>query len=87
MPINENEFGKGNRDSSILLMEFLSVNFRNAYDLGELVEAMSSKGKDLTKEDVEALLSALEYGGKVKSRTIDGKTYYKYSVVRGLKLI
>jgi hypothetical protein len=87
MPINESEFAKSNRDPSILLLEFLSFNYRNAYALDELVKAMSSKGKDLNGKDVENLLTALEYGGKVKSKTIDGKTYYRYSVVRGLKLI
>ena len=87
MPINENEFGKSSRDPSILLLDFLSFNFRNAYSLDELVEVVKAEGKGLTKEGVESLLSALEYGGKVKSRTIDGKTYYKYSVVRGLKVI
>jgi hypothetical protein len=87
MPISENEFGKSSRDPSILLLDFLSFNFRNAYSLDELVEVLKAEGKDLTKEGVESLLSALEYGGKVKSRTIDGKTYYKHSVVRGLKVI
>jgi hypothetical protein len=87
MPINENEFGKSSRDPSILLLDFLSFNFRTAYSLEELVEVVKAEGKDLAKEDVEALLSALEYGGKVKSRTVDGKTYYKHSVVRGLKVI
>ncbi len=87
MPINENEFGKSSRDPTILLLEFLSFNFRNAYTLDELVGVLKAEGKDLTKESVESLLNALEYGGKVKSRTIDGKTYYKHSVVRGLKVI
>lgn len=87
MPINENEFGKSSRDPTSLLLEFLSFNYRNAYSLDELVEVMNAKGNDLAKEGVEHLLSALEYGGKVKSRTVDDKTYYKYSVVRGLKLI
>jgi hypothetical protein len=87
MPISESEFGKSSRDPSILLLDFLSFNFRNAYSLDELVAVLKAEGKDLTKEGVESLLSALEYGGKVKSRTVDGKTYYKHSVVRGLKVI
>jgi hypothetical protein len=87
MPISESEFGKSSRDPSLLLLEFLSFNYRNAYTLDELVGAMSAKNKDLAKKDVENLLTALEYGGKVRSRTIDGKTYYKYSKVAGLKLI
>jgi Ca2+-binding EF-hand superfamily protein len=87
MPINENEFGKSSRDPSIVLLEFLDVNARTAYSLEELVEVVNAEGRDLAPKDVESLLSALEYGGKVKSRTIDGKTYYKHSVVRGLKVI
>jgi hypothetical protein len=87
MPIKENEFGKSDRDPSLLLVEFLSFNHRNAYSLDELVEVLKAKGKDLKAKDIERLLSALEYGGKVKSRTVDDKTYYKYSVVRGLRLI
>jgi Ca2+-binding EF-hand superfamily protein len=87
MPINENEFGKSSRDPSLVLLEFLDVNARTAYSLEELVEVVNAEGRDLAPKDVESLLSALEYGGKVKSRTIDGKTYYKHSVVRGLKVI
>jgi len=87
MPINEGEFGKSNRDPSLLLLDFLGFNYRNAYTLDELEEVIKSSNKDLNKKDIEILLSALEYGGKVKSRTIDGKTYYKYSKIAGLKLI
>jgi hypothetical protein len=87
MPINENEFGKSSRDPTSLLLDFLSFNFRNAYSLDELAEVVKAGGKNLAKEDVEALLSALEYGGKVKSRIIEGTPYYKYSQVRGLKVI
>jgi hypothetical protein len=87
MPINENEFGKSDRAPSLLLMEFLSTNYRSAYTLDEIEAAMKTKSKDLTKKDMERLLTALEYGGKVKSREIDGKTYYRYSKIAGLKLI
>jgi predicted AAA+ superfamily ATPase len=87
MPINENEFVKSDRASSIVLLEFLSLNHRNAYSLDELAEVMKAGNKDLSKKDLERLLSALEYGGRVKSRTVDDKTYYKYSVVRGQKLV
>jgi len=87
MPINESEFGKSSRDPSLLLIEFLSFNYRSAYDLDELEAMMKSKNKDLSKKDIERLLTALGYGGKVKSRTIDGKTYYRYSKIGGLKLI
>jgi hypothetical protein len=87
MPINEKEFGKSSRDPSILLLDFLSFNFRNAYNLAELVETLASKGKNLPKEDVEALLYALEYGGRVKSREVNGETYYQHSEIMGFKKI
>ncbi|GEM_PF-4383443 len=85
MPINESEFNKSTRPPSILLLEFLSANYRNAYSLDELAEVMSSQ--DMSKQDLEKLLDALEYGGHVKLRVIDGKTYYKHSEIGGLKLI
>ena len=87
MPINESEFSKSSRAPSILLLEFLSFNYRNAYSLDEIADVMSSQNNDLSKQDLERLLTALEYGGKVKSRVIDGKAYYRYSEIRGLKLI
>ena len=87
MPISNINFEKGNRDPSLLLLDFLSLNYRNAYTLDELEAVMKSTNKDLSKRDVESLLNALEYGGKVKSRTIEGKIYYRYSKVAGLKLI
>jgi len=87
MPINSRDLDKRDRDSSTLLLEFLTRNHRSAYNLDELAEMMKSQGKDLTKKDVEAILSALEYGGKVKSKTIDTVTYYRYSRVVGLRLI
>ncbi len=87
MPISESEFGKSSRSPSILLLEFLSFNHRNAYTLDEIADAISSKNKDLSKQDLDKLLDALEYGGHVKSRVVDGKTYYKYSEIGGLKLI
>lgn len=86
MPISENEFGKSSRDPSLILVDFLSTNYRNAYTLDELTEMMAAKGRKMSKQDVERLLTALEYGGKVKSRVIDGVTYYKYSKLIGIKL-
>ena len=86
MPISDSAFSKSDRDPSILLQEFLSFNFRTAYTLDELEAVMKSAKKDLTKKDVEGLLSALEYGGKVKSKTIDGETYYRYAKVMGNRL-
>jgi hypothetical protein len=87
MPISSSDFEKSNRDPSILLQEFLRFNYRTAYNLGELVEMLTSKGKNSTGEDAERLLSALEYGGKVKSREINGETYYQHSEIMGFKKI
>jgi hypothetical protein len=87
MPISRNEFEKRKRDPTLLLLEFLSLNHRNAYTLDELEAMVKSSNDDVDKKDVESLLSALEYGGKVKSRTIDDKTYYRYSSVAGMRLI
>ena len=87
MPISNSEFEKRKRDPTLLLLDFLSLNDRNAYTLDELEAVVKSTHQDLNTKDVESLLSALEYGGKVKSRTIDGKTYYRYSSVAGMRLI
>jgi hypothetical protein len=87
MPISRSDFEKGGHDTSLLLMEFLSFNPRNAYSVDELVEMMASKGKDLTKKDVERLLSALEYGGRAESKIVDGVAYYRHARVEGQRLI
>jgi len=87
MPINSRDFDKSDRDPSTLLIGFLSYNYRNAYTLDELVEMMTSMGKNLTKKDVERLLASLEYGGRAESKIIDGVAYYRYSKVTGLRLI
>jgi hypothetical protein len=87
MPISNIDFGRSNRDPSILLVDFLSLNYRNAFTLDELEAVVKSGSKDLSKKDIESILSALEYGGKVKSKAVGGKTYYMYSVVAGRRLI
>jgi hypothetical protein len=87
MPISRNEFEKRKRDPTLLLLEFLSLNDRNAYTLDELEAMVKSSNDDVNKKDIESLLSALEYGGKVRSRKIDDKTYYRYSSVAGMRLI
>jgi hypothetical protein len=87
MPISNSEFESRKRNPTLLLLDFLSLNNRNAYTLDELEAVVKSIHEDLNKEDVESLLNALEYGGKLRSRTIDGKIYYRYSSVAGMKLI
>jgi DNA-binding transcriptional ArsR family regulator len=85
MPINESEFNKSSRPPTIVLLEFLSANYRNAYSLDELAEVMSPHG--MSKQALEKHLDALAYGGKIKLREVDGKTYYKHSEIAGMKLI
>ncbi len=85
MPINESEFNKSSRAPTIVLLEFLKTNYRNAYSLEELADMMAPHG--LNKQELEKHLDALAYGGKVKLKVVDGKTYYKNSEIGGLKLI
>ena len=78
MPISSNDFEKSDRESNILLAEFLRSHPLDAYRVDELVEMLASKGRNLTGEEVERMLVLLEYGRKVKSKTIAGVTYYRY---------
>jgi hypothetical protein len=84
MPISSNDFEKSGRESSLVLMDFLRSNPLNAYGLDELVEMLASMGRKLAGEEVERILALLEYGGRVKSKKIDGMTYYKYRESFGL---
>jgi hypothetical protein len=83
MPISSSEFEKSNRESDVLLTEFLRSNYRDAYSVDELVKVMASKGRSLKGKEVERILTSLEYGGKVESRIIGGVTYYRYCKVLG----
>jgi hypothetical protein len=87
MPISSSKFEKGERAPSAVLMDFLKANYRDAFSLDELVEALGTQGCNMTSEDAEVLLDSLEYGGKVRSKVVDCVTYYKYSEVVGFKLI
>jgi len=78
MPISSNDFEKSDRESSLLLMDFLRTHPRDAYSLDELVKAMASKRRKLTKEEVGRMLMLMEYGRRVTSRKIGGVTYYRY---------
>jgi hypothetical protein len=78
MPISGNDFEKSDRESSLLLMDFLRSNPLDAYGVDELVEVLASKGRKLPREAVERSLVLMEYGGNVESRAIDGVTYYRY---------
>ena len=83
MPINSAEFEKCNRESDVLLTEFLRSNYRDAYSLDELVKVVASMGRNLKEDEVERILTSLEYGGKVESKIIAGVTYYRYCKVLG----
>ena len=84
MPISSNDFEKSDRDSSLLLIDFLRSNPLNAYGLDELVEMLASMGRKLAREEVERILGLLEYGGRVESKVIAGVTYYRYRESFGL---
>jgi hypothetical protein len=87
MPISSNDFERGERSPSTVLMDFLRANYRDAFSLDELVAALGNEGCNLTSDEVEVMLDSLEYGGKVKSKVVDCVTYYRYSEVVGFKLI
>lgn len=78
MPISSSDFEKGDRDPSIVLMDFLRANPRVAFGVDELVGMLASVGRDLPRAEVERMISLFEYGGRVESRVIDGETYYRY---------
>jgi len=87
MPVSSSSFERSERAPSVLLVDFLSTNYRDAFSLDELVKAMASLGRKMSREDLEILLTSLEYGGKVQSKVIDAETYYRYSKPFGFKLI
>ena len=85
MPISGSDFEESGRESSVLLIEFLRSNSRNAYNVDELGEMLASMGSNLTREEVERILVSLEYAGRVKSKIIAGVTYYRYCKVLGYR--
>ena len=78
MPISSNDFEKSDRETSLVLMDFLRTNRLDAYNADELVETLASMGKKLAKEEVERRLTLLEYAGEVESKKIAGMPYYRY---------
>jgi len=78
MPISSNDFDKSDRDSNLMLMDFLRAHPLNAYSSDELVKAMASQRRKLSKEELAKMLMLMEYGRKVTSRKISGVTYYRY---------
>jgi hypothetical protein len=78
MPISSNDFEKSERESGLLLMDFLRSNPRVAYNVDDLVEMLASMGRNEVKKEVERLLTLMEYGSRVESRVIAGVPYYRY---------
>jgi hypothetical protein len=78
MPISSSDFEKSDRESSLLLMDFLHSNPRVAYSVDDLVEKLASMGKNEPQKEVERILTLMEYGGRVESKAIAGVPYYRY---------
>ena len=78
MPISSRDFDKSDRESSVMLMDFLRAHPLNAYSVDELVKAMAAQKRKLSKEELTRMLMLMEYGRKVTSRKLGGVTYYRY---------
>ena len=78
MPISSKDFDKSDRESNLMLMDFLRAHPLEAYSADELVKAMASQGRKLSKEDLGKMLMLMEYGRKVTSRKVGGVTYFRY---------
>jgi len=83
MPISSKDFDKSDRDSNIMLMDFLRAHPLNAYSVDELAKEMASQGRKIGKEELNNMLMLMEYGRKVTSRKIGGVTYYRYRQFAG----
>jgi len=78
MPISRKDFDKSDRESNLMLMDFLRAHPLEAYSADELIKAMASQGRKLSKEDLGKMLMLMEYGRKVTSRKVGGVTYFRY---------
>lgn len=78
MPISSSDFNKSDRESNLLLMDFLRAHPLEAYSADELAREMASQGRKLDKDELGRMLMLMEYGRKVTSRKIGGVTYYRY---------
>ena len=78
MPISSKDFDKSDSKSNLMLMDFLRAHPLEAYSADELVKAMASQGRKLSKEDLGKMLMLMEYGRKVTSRKVGGVTYFRY---------
>jgi len=78
MPISSKDFDKSDRESNLMLTDFLRAHPLDAYSLDELVKAMASQRRKLSREELGKMLMLMEYGRKVTSRKLGGVTYYRY---------
>jgi len=83
MPISSKDFDKSDSKSNLMLMEFLRAHPLEAYSTDELLKAMASKRKKLSREEMRNMLMLMEYGRKVTSKKIGGVTYYRYRQFSG----
>jgi len=78
MPISSKDFNNSDRESNLMLMDFLRAHPLNAYSADELIKAMASQKRKLSREELAKMLMLMEYGRKVTSRKLGGVTYYRY---------
>jgi hypothetical protein len=78
MPISSKDFDKSDRESNLMLMDFLRAHPLEAYSADELIKEMASQGRKLSKEELGKMLMLMEYGRKVTSRKVGGVTYFRY---------
>jgi hypothetical protein len=78
MPISSRDFDKSDRESNLMVTDFLRAHPLEAYSADELVKEMASQGRKLSKEELTKMLMLMEYGRKVTSRKLGGVTYYRH---------
>ena len=78
MPISSKDFDKSDRESNLMLIDFLRAHPLDAYSVEELMKAMASQRRKLSREELNKMLMLMEYGRKVTSRKLGGVTYYRY---------
>ena len=83
MPISSKDFDKSDSKSNLMLIEFLRAHPLEAYSVDELLKAMASKRKKLSREELRNMLMLMEYGRKVTSKKVGGVTYYRHRQFSG----
>lgn len=83
MPINDARFKRNDPGAVAELMDFLRPNFYKAFTLKELLAELNEREVNINAEELATLLSSLEYGGRIVSKTVEGETYFQLRKVRG----